>query len=67
MAVFRWASRTSDSIFPMAEQLDLSGETRALRRSPVTRGLEGLCALMVAAMVVLLAGLIGFFRYKRWL
>ena|SRR5438105_8304044 len=38
----------------MATELDASGETKALRRSPVTRGLEGLCALMLAAMVVLL-------------
>ena len=38
----------------MPEQLDPSGETKALRRAPVTRGLEGLCALMLAAMVVLL-------------
>jgi len=38
----------------MPEQLDLSGETKALRRSLVTRGLEGLCALLVVAMVVLL-------------
>lgn len=38
----------------VSEQLDVSGETKALRRSLVTRGLEGLCALLVAAMVVLL-------------
>ena len=38
----------------MAQQLDSSGKTKALRRSPVTRGLEHLCALLVAAMVVLL-------------
>src|SRR5436190_15518230 len=38
----------------MTEPLDDSGETKALRRSKVTRGLEGLCALMLAAMVVLL-------------
>jgi TRAP-type C4-dicarboxylate transport system permease small subunit len=38
----------------MATGLDASGETKALRRSPVTRGLEGLCALLLAAMVVLL-------------
>ena len=38
----------------MPEQLDASGETKALRRSPVTRGLEGLCALLLAAMVALL-------------
>jgi TRAP-type C4-dicarboxylate transport system permease small subunit len=38
----------------MATELDASGETKALRRSPVTRGLEGLCALLLAIMVVLL-------------
>jgi TRAP-type C4-dicarboxylate transport system permease small subunit len=38
----------------MTTELDASGETRALRRSPVTRGLEGLCALLLAIMVVLL-------------
>jgi len=38
----------------MTEPLDASGETKALRRSKVTRGLEGLCALLLAAMVVLL-------------
>jgi TRAP-type C4-dicarboxylate transport system permease small subunit len=38
----------------MATELDASGETEALRRSPVTRGLEGLCALLLATMVVLL-------------
>ena len=54
----------------MAEQLDLSGETRALRRSPVTRGLEGLCALMLASMVVLLfiqvVGRYGFENPPDW-
>jgi TRAP-type C4-dicarboxylate transport system permease small subunit len=38
----------------MATELDASGETKALRRSPVTRGLEGLCALLLAIMVMLL-------------
>jgi TRAP-type C4-dicarboxylate transport system permease small subunit len=38
----------------MLEQVDVSGETKGPRRSPVTRGLEGLCALMLAAMVALL-------------
>lgn len=38
----------------MATELDASGETKALQRSPVTRGLEGLCALLLAIMVVLL-------------
>jgi TRAP-type C4-dicarboxylate transport system permease small subunit len=38
----------------MSSELDASGETKALRRSPVTHGLEGLCALMLAVMVVLL-------------
>jgi len=54
----------------MPEQLDLSGETKALRRSPVTRGLEGLCALMLAAMVVLLfiqvVGRYGFENPPDW-
>ena len=39
----------------MAEQLHVPGETAPLRRSPVTRGLEALCGLLVAAMVVLLS------------
>jgi len=54
----------------MPEQLDPSGETKALRRSPVTRGLEGLCALMLAAMVVLLfiqvVGRYGFENPPDW-
>src|SRR5262249_38740283 len=39
----------------MAERIDVPGEAAAQRRSPVTRGLEHLCALLVAAMVVLLS------------
>jgi len=54
----------------MAEQLDSFGETKALRRSPVTRGLEHLCALLVAAMVVLLfiqvVGRYGFENPPDW-
>jgi TRAP-type C4-dicarboxylate transport system permease small subunit len=38
----------------MAERIDVPGESAPPRRSTVTRGLEGLCALLVAAMVVLL-------------
>ena len=34
--------------------MSISGETTPKPRSPVTRGLEHLCALLVAAMVVLL-------------
>jgi len=52
------------------ELLDASGETEALRRSLVTRGLEGLCALLVAAMVVLLfiqvVGRYGFDNPPDW-
>jgi TRAP-type C4-dicarboxylate transport system permease small subunit len=39
----------------MAELSDATGEPRAPSRSPVTRGLEQLCALLVAVMVVLLS------------
>ena len=39
----------------MAERLDASGNAAAPRRSPVTRGLEHLCALLVVVMVVLLS------------
>ena len=39
----------------MAELLEVSGKTPGPRRSPVTRGLEHLCALLVAVMVVLLS------------
>jgi TRAP-type C4-dicarboxylate transport system permease small subunit len=54
----------------MAEQLHVPGETTQPRRSPVTRGLEGLCALLVAAMVVLLSiqvvGRYGFENPPEW-
>ena len=39
----------------MAERLDASGNAAAPRRSPVTRALEHLCALLVVVMVVLLS------------
>ena len=54
----------------MPQQLDAAGATKALRRSPVTRGLEALCALLVAAMVVLLfiqvVGRYGFENPPDW-
>lgn len=54
----------------MPEQPDLSRDARVVRRSPVTRGLEGLCALMLAAMVVLLfiqvVGRYGFENPPDW-
>ena len=54
----------------MAEQLHVPGETKGPPRSVVTRGLEHLCALLVAAMVVLLSiqvvGRYGFENPPEW-
>jgi TRAP-type C4-dicarboxylate transport system permease small subunit len=54
----------------MAELLDVPGNAPGPRRSPVTRGLEHLCALLVAVMVVLLSiqvvGRYGFANPPDW-
>jgi TRAP-type C4-dicarboxylate transport system permease small subunit len=54
----------------VADELKLPGETHGPRRAAVTRGLEGLCALLVAAMVVLLSiqviGRYGFENPPEW-